>query len=517
MKKSNRPPKSAADTGDPGFMLGGAVCGLSVLMGAWSFISACIDGLNGHPRENEAGLAFVAFGVFIGSALIAAGLNRPSRPINLEVVIGYCFGALVLTLGSLAASTFLLPWPTGPIVEVAILGLGVAGLIIVVCWSGKQEQRYANDPPELAKYRPAGRIITSIGAAIFAGGVAGLFIGPAGYTVARQVVASMKYIETSGVILESAVKAHGDGDSTTYSSSVRYSYNVEGETYIGDRYSYTTYGSSNIPSLGQGMSQGHGGGQAVTVFYDPQAPSQSVLTRRVDGMGTLILCVFQPFFAMWLGLVWVGVTAGSRYRRAVTLLRDGLADASQLPGGLVVSREGEVLTLTDNSRLGPSLRYLVICYGYFTFATVPAGVVLALAGLTHLLPPLTCLAILLAIVMSMRRFYRLRKPYRLEIDIPHGRVVLSAHGNERALRRAGIAKVEAMGVKDYEALTLGSAAWMAWSVSLRGNPTIEIRRFFPTIMNDNLHEIEAKALRDQLAKLLGLSPIPARRRAHARA
>ena len=91
--------------------------------------------------------------------------------------------------------------------------------------------------------------------------------------------------------------------STTYSVQVRYSYEVDDQTFEGSRLSYGEEGHSNR-SEAQKVLARYPQGKEVEVYYDPMDPKRSVLVRG-PGMSWLVLVMGAMFFVVGLPVSFI--------------------------------------------------------------------------------------------------------------------------------------------------------------------------------------------------------------------
>ncbi len=110
----------------------------------------------------------------------------------------------------------------------------------------------------------------------------------------RKASQSKQWSTTKGEIISSELDAQTSADeegnrSTTYIAQVFFRYQVGGLEYESSRINFN-YGmrTSNIRKQ-QSIVEQYPQGSAVTVFYDPDNPEESVLERRVNGAFTTIL------------------------------------------------------------------------------------------------------------------------------------------------------------------------------------------------------------------------------------
>ena len=125
-----------------------------------------------------------------------------------------------------------------------------------------------------------------------------MFTGGSVYDAVRM----QSWVETDANIISSEVK-HYSGDSTTYKVVADYTYSVNGRTYEGDRVSIHS-GSDNVGSYHHDMNRKlQRSNKEVTVFYNPDKPSEAVIDRslRWEMLG------FTAIFGFIFGLVGCGI------------------------------------------------------------------------------------------------------------------------------------------------------------------------------------------------------------------
>lgn len=108
---------------------------------------------------------------------------------------------------------------------------------------------------------------------------------------------------TNGVIIESGVYERKDEDNSTwyYSPYIKYSYIVNGKTYINDRKSYQSEEDGNRKVIENQLTD-FKKGNSVKVFYKPDKPEFSVLERREP------LSNFAKYFGWFL--IFFGLALG---------------------------------------------------------------------------------------------------------------------------------------------------------------------------------------------------------------
>ena len=150
----------------------------------------------------------------------------------------------------------------------------------------------------------------------------------------RLQQAAKTWIQVDAVVLDSKVRSHSSDDGTTYSVYVAYKYSFHGDTYHGDRYSFTS-----------GSSSGHDGkatvvrkyptGRKFNVYMDPDNVQESVIQRDAGYM--LYLGLLPLLFTFVGGVILIaalrgkmGVRTSGRYSRATRKKRGKRFDAASL-------------------------------------------------------------------------------------------------------------------------------------------------------------------------------------------
>jgi hypothetical protein len=113
----------------------------------------------------------------------------------------------------------------------------------------------------------------------------------------RQGLKANDWPAAAGGIVESKVTAT-PGTDHDYTVNVRYSYEVDGQKFEGDR---LRYGNESHKWASAKEEQAlYPPGKAVQVYYDPKTPSQSVL---IKGIGLSWLAMALGLMALVIGLV----------------------------------------------------------------------------------------------------------------------------------------------------------------------------------------------------------------------
>ena len=129
-----------------------------------------------------------------------------------------------------------------------------------------------------------------------------LFVGIGGVVVliiiGGMVIAerSAEWPQVKGKVLTSRVVESISDKGTNYSAKVKYEYEVVGVRYTSDRIKF------GARSLGKGSAvatwERYPAESEVTVYYDPEKPSSSVLEQEMEQGSN--------FFALLVGLVFLG-------------------------------------------------------------------------------------------------------------------------------------------------------------------------------------------------------------------
>ena len=102
------------------------------------------------------------------------------------------------------------------------------------------------------------------------------------YSAVRQCLA-YSYASADGTVVSTKIESSSDSEGgTTYTPQVHYTYSVNGRQFQADRISYLFVSSSH--QAAQNVVDRFPAGQALTVYYNPASPGDSVLVRGIDGM-----------------------------------------------------------------------------------------------------------------------------------------------------------------------------------------------------------------------------------------
>jgi hypothetical protein len=107
---------------------------------------------------------------------------------------------------------------------------------------------------------------------------------------------SKNWPEAAGVVLFSRVDESSDGEGgRLFKASIRYRFEAQGRELTGSRACFGDSTSTNIAALARGIEERYRAGQAVTVRYNPDKPSECVLEPGFN-LRLVLDFVFGCFF-----------------------------------------------------------------------------------------------------------------------------------------------------------------------------------------------------------------------------
>jgi Protein of unknown function (DUF3592) len=110
-------------------------------------------------------------------------------------------------------------------------------------------------------------------------------------------LSSYGWASTSGTVSHTTYKISGEGWDRNSDVEIKYSYEVDGLEYANDRIWYAM--RSNSGRI-EDLAKDHPRGASITVYYDPSAPSRSVLIQGVDpATYGLVPGPFLFFYICW--------------------------------------------------------------------------------------------------------------------------------------------------------------------------------------------------------------------------
>jgi hypothetical protein len=173
--------------------------------------------------------------------------------------------------------------------------------------------------------------------------VIGLFIG----AKKREAAA---YVEADGTIISSHVRSwqeHGEHENTMYQPEVSYRYEVNGQSYTGDSYSFFGTVSSSSRGWADEIVRKYPVGSKCKVYHDAKDPSKSLLVKDPGGV---ISCLPTIFAAIGVALlvpaiaiaVLLAVGAGtSLARRPERTAGEAVSEAPVRPADYTPARSVE--------------------------------------------------------------------------------------------------------------------------------------------------------------------------------
>src|SRR5579862_236955 len=167
------------------------------------------------------------------------------------------------------------------------------------------------------------------------------FDGMAGHNLWKQFESS-HYPFTTGVITHSEMTVHRGSKSTSYGINIQYRYEVNGHSYYGSRFRYSSDGSSNY-ALALEAVNAHPVGSPTRVYFNRGNPDDAVLSPDVEGSDLMMLLFLMPFNLVMAGL-WTGLGAWLRQAifhplaGGVKIIVDGPRTSIRLPryGALIL-------------------------------------------------------------------------------------------------------------------------------------------------------------------------------------
>jgi hypothetical protein len=161
---------------------------------------------------------------------------------------------------------------------------------------------------ELKQASGSGKRPLMVFGALFAG-FALLMLYPLCIKPLQKANAAKTWGSVSATVISSKVKSHSSDDGTTYSVYIAYRYKVDGEEYIGDRYSFMGGSSSGHGSKAEIVRQ-FPTGHPFNVFVNPDDPTDSVIQREL-GSSRFIGLIPAAFFIIGI----IILTAGARAKK----------------------------------------------------------------------------------------------------------------------------------------------------------------------------------------------------------
>jgi hypothetical protein len=141
------------------------------------------------------------------------------------------------------------------------------------------------------------------------------------------------WVQVEARLLSGGYTSHRGDDSYTYEAYARYTYDVQGQTFVADRVGLSG-GADNIGNyqqeIGNNLSRAHASGESILVYVDPNDPSQAIIDRGIRwgmvGFKSIFLFVFGGVGLGLLVFTWRAPkekdTSDPRYADSPWLLND---------------------------------------------------------------------------------------------------------------------------------------------------------------------------------------------------
>jgi len=136
---------------------------------------------------------------------------------------------------------------------------------------------------------------------------------------------------TTGVVVSSYVYDKRGSEGTTYKAKITYQYTLDGASYTSDTISCDYFYSSSDRSAAIQLVENYPAGKIVTIYYNPKAPSESVLIKGASGTSWLIFYVGM-FFVLIGVLVTVYIISKNKEEKSSNQIIIILDKTSFLPG-----------------------------------------------------------------------------------------------------------------------------------------------------------------------------------------
>ena len=123
----------------------------------------------------------------------------------------------------------------------------------------------------------------------------------------QKTAAAKSWNTVQATVVSSKVKSHTSDDSTTYSPYIAYRYEVGGEEYLGDQYTFMGGSSSGRGSKAEIVHQ-YPKGHTFNIYVNPDNPTESVIKR--DASKSLLFGLIPLIFiCVGVGIIIAGLRA----------------------------------------------------------------------------------------------------------------------------------------------------------------------------------------------------------------
>ena len=111
---------------------------------------------------------------------------------------------------------------------------------------------------------------------------------------------AQSYFSVPGEVIHSGVRGDAGNEGNSFRADVRFRYMVNGEEFTGTRLHFFGFHENN-PTLIKGVVENFPIGKKVDVFYNPDDPNDSALSRTLDGLPLFMLLFLTPFNLIMVG------------------------------------------------------------------------------------------------------------------------------------------------------------------------------------------------------------------------
>ena len=171
--------------------------------------------------------------------------------------------------------------------------------------------------------------------------VGGIMLYPLGIKPIAKTIAAESWVATPCKVLRAEVRSHDSDDGTTYSVSILYQYEFNGQAYKCDRYEFVGGSSSGYQGKARIVEQYRTAANPIC-YVNPDNPFDAVLKR---GFHAKLLLALLPLVFLLIG---VGGLAGALRSNLVTGDRAALPRLAQRP--LRASDDVALLRVSDSGR-----------------------------------------------------------------------------------------------------------------------------------------------------------------------
>jgi len=144
---------------------------------------------------------------------------------------------------------------------------------------------------------------------------------------------ALSFATTQGTVRSSTVSiSYGSKGSIHLHVAIAYFYSVDGRDYYGSRYRYDGHPDNHAAYA---ISAAHPGGSTVQVYYDPQNPTDALLSAGEDAADVYVLFLTTPICLLfiWLALRMIldWNLGGSKVAGGVKIISEALVTRVRLP------------------------------------------------------------------------------------------------------------------------------------------------------------------------------------------